>query len=203
MKIQALCPISGSHGSRKNMKCASFPNLALSTPMALLIFICLALSDFACQTCFIYFLCPFFVFTVVFCIFVINVFCNVTYMTLFWLNPCILVSRSRSLLSLSDGCKSIQVWLVPRRLCEHAWIGKRARLGTSQHPGWFMFVTWALLYSLGMWFLFTSHVYIHWSCDFPDPAPTTNFPTKGLRSKRQSYPCIFQVFCIPINPQLS
>ena len=34
MEIRALCPISGSNDSRKNTKCASFPNLALSTPMA-------------------------------------------------------------------------------------------------------------------------------------------------------------------------
>ena len=36
MKIRALCPIPGSNDSAKDMKCASFPNLALSTLLALM-----------------------------------------------------------------------------------------------------------------------------------------------------------------------
>ena len=36
MKIQALCPISGSNIAAKDMKCVSFPNLALFTLLALM-----------------------------------------------------------------------------------------------------------------------------------------------------------------------
>ena len=37
MKIRALCPISGSNAiAAKDMKCVSFPNLALSTLLALM-----------------------------------------------------------------------------------------------------------------------------------------------------------------------
>jgi hypothetical protein len=47
MEIRALCPISGSNDTAKDMKCPSFPNLALSTPMVLMnVFLCLTLSVF-------------------------------------------------------------------------------------------------------------------------------------------------------------
>jgi hypothetical protein len=38
MEIRALCPISGGNDCAKDMKCALSPNLALSTPMALMTF---------------------------------------------------------------------------------------------------------------------------------------------------------------------
>ena len=36
IKIRSLCPISGSNEAAKDMKCISFPNLALSTLLALM-----------------------------------------------------------------------------------------------------------------------------------------------------------------------